>query len=200
MQMQGEQEVPLGRDEAWQALNDPKVLQACIPGCESMEQSGEDEFRARVKTAVGPVKAQFKGKIKLADIQPPESYKMSFKGDGTAGFAQGTATVALTPSASGQGTTISYEAEAKVGGKLAQIGSRLIDGAARKMANEFFTNLTEHMGGTATSAGEDAGKDAPAQASAATAAAGEPASKPAAADEDGGLLAAIKRFLAKLFG
>lgn len=196
MQMQGEQDVPLDRDEAWQALNDPAVLQACIPGCQSMEQSGENEFSARVKAAVGPVKAQFKGKVKLSDIQPPESYKMSFKGDGTAGFAQGTATMQLTPSASGQGTTISYSAEAKVGGKLAQIGSRLIDGAARKMANEFFANLTEHMGGTVASPQDDVGKAAPA---AADVAAGEQASQPAASGDGGGLFAAIKRFLAKLF-
>ena len=192
MQMQDEQNVPIDRDKAWQALNDPEVLQACIPGCESMEQSGDNEFRARVKTAVGPVKAQFKGKIKLSDVNPPESYTMSFKGDGTAGFAQGTATVRLRPTASGEGTTINYEAEAKVGGKLAQIGSRLIDGAARKMADEFFANLTEHMGGKPATPEADTDKNnAPAQ---------QTAEAPAAGNQDAGLLAAIKRFLAKLFG
>lgn len=151
MEMKGEQHVPLSQDKAWQALNDPEVLAACVPGCEAMEQVNDNEFKATVRTVVGPVSARFKGKVKLSDLAPPESYKLSFKGDGNAGFVQGTANVRLAPSASGDGTTISYDAQATVGGKLAQVGSRLIDGAARKMADEFFANLTTHMGGTPTS-------------------------------------------------
>lgn len=154
MEMQGEQNVPLSQDKAWEALNDPEVLAACVPGCESMEQVDDNQFKARVKTSVGPVSAQFKGKVKLSDVTPPESYKLSFKGDGNAGFVQGTADVRLTPTDAG--TRISYDATAKVGGKLAQVGSRLIDGAAQKMADEFFANLTTHMGGTPTPAADDA--------------------------------------------
>lgn len=178
MQMTGEQNVPLSREKAWEALNDPDVLAACVPGCESMEQVSDNEFKAKVRTSVGPVSAQFKGKVTLSDVNAPESYKLKFKGDGSAGFVQGTADVKLTPAESGQGTTIGYAAEAKVGGKLAQIGSRLIDGAARKMADEFFTNLTRHMGGTVE------------------------AEQPEAASEGIGarIMAAINNLIAKLFG
>jgi len=178
--MKGEQHVPLSQDQTWEALNDPDVLANCIPGCESMEQTGDNEFKAKVRTSVGPVNAQFKGKVKLSDVNPPNSYKMTFKGDGTAGFAQGTASVQLA--SSDGGTTINYDAQAKVGGKLAQIGSRLIDGAARKMADEFFTNLTTHLGGNPQT---DPKPEQPAAKSAGGLA---------------GLLAAINNILARLFG
>lgn len=147
MEMNGEQSVPLSQQDVWGALNDSDVLAACIPGCESLEQTSDTEFKARVRTAVGPVNAQFKGRMTLSDMSPPDSYKLSFKGDGNAGFVQGNADVRLAPSQAGHGTTISYDAKAKVGGKLAQIGSRLIDGAAHKMADDFFANLTRHLGG-----------------------------------------------------
>src|SRR5699024_7300637 len=156
MEMKGEQNVPLNQQKAWEALNDPDVLAACVPGCESMEQVSDNEFKARVRTTIGPGSAQFKGKVKLSDITPPESYKLTFNGDGNAGFVQGKADVRLSPDESGDGTTISYEAQAQVGGKLAQVGSRLIDGAARKTADEFFANLTTHMGGTPKTATTDA--------------------------------------------
>lgn len=148
MEMKGEQHVPLSREKAWEALNDPDVLAACIPGCESMEQIGDNEYKSKVNTSVGPVNATFKGKVKLSDINPPESYTMAFQGDGNAGFAKGTARVRLTEADGGEGTTIDYEADAQIGGKLAQVGSRLIDGAATKMADDFFANMTVHMGGT----------------------------------------------------
>lgn len=194
MEMKGERQVPLSQDKAWEALNDPAVLQACIPGCQSMEQVGENEFQTRVRASVGPVSAPFKGKIKLTDVTPPESYKMSFKGDGTAGFAQGTATVRLTRAEAGDGTTIAYEAQAKIGGKLAQIGSRLVDGAARKMADEFFTNLTTHMGGAPA-------EKAPAEpAPAAASAKPEPQPARAPAGGGGGLMAMLRNLLARLFG
>jgi len=183
MEMKDQQTVPLAQDKVWEALNDPDVLGACIPGCESMEQVGDDQFKATVRAAVGPVNARFKGRVKLTDVKPPESYKMTFKGDGSAGFVQGSANMHLTPAESGDGTTISYDAEAKVGGKLAQIGSRLVDGAARKMADEFFTNLTMHMGGT------------PQQAEPA---APEPAQPQP--QEKQGLLARIMAAIARLFG
>src|SRR5699024_6003273 len=109
MEMKGEQHVPLSQDQTWEALNDPDVLANCIPGCESMEQTGDNEFKAKVRTSVGPVNAQFKGKVKLSDVNPPNSYKMTFKGDGTAGFAQGTASVQLA--SSDGGTTINYDAQ-----------------------------------------------------------------------------------------
>lgn len=196
MDMKGERQVPLERDKAWAALNDPDVLAACIPGCESMEQIGDNEFKTLVKASVGPVSAKFTGKIKLTDVTPPESYKLAFKGDGTAGFAQGTAEVHLT--AVDDGTTIAYTANAKIGGKLAQIGSRLVDGAARKMADEFFTNLTTHMGGAPaqSAAAESASADSGTAAKAASSAA--PASSAAAGG--GGFMAVLRRWLAKLFG
>lgn len=197
MDMKGERQVPLERDKAWAALNDPDVLAACIPGCESMEQIGDNEFKTLVKASVGPVSAKFKGKIKLTDVTPPESYKLAFKGDGTAGFAQGTAEVHLT--AVDDGTTIAYTANAKIGGKLAQIGSRLVDGAARKMADEFFTNLTTHMGGTTV---EQAAPEPPPADSGTAAGSAAPASSgtPAAASGGGGFMAVLRGWLAKLFG
>lgn len=170
--------MPLSREEAWHALNDPDILAASVPGCESLEKISDTEFRAMVRTSIGPVKAQFKGKVTLSNMTPPESYTLTFKGDGSAGFVQGSADVRLTPALSGAGTTIAYEAQAKIGGKLAQIGSRLVDGAAKKMADEFFTNLTTQLGGTPK----------PARA--------------AASEENGngGLWIAILRFFSRLIG
>ena len=121
----------------WEALNDPAALKACIPGCESFERESESQWRAVVAAKVGPVSARFTGSMELADVVPPTSYTLRFKGQGgAAGFAQGEARVALSPDP--QGTRLAYSAQAHVGGKLAQIGSRLVHGAAARLADDFF--------------------------------------------------------------
>ncbi len=145
MEMTGEQRIPRSRDEVWNALNDPDLLKACVPGCQDMEKLSDTEFKATVSTKIGPVKSRFKGTITLSDMDPPNSYTLSFKGDGTAGFIKGGADVRLKPDGDAA-TIVEYTARATVGGKLAQVGSRLIDGAARKMANEFFTSLGRELG------------------------------------------------------
>ena len=142
MQMQGQRSINASRDVVWQALNDPEVLKACIPGCDEMEKTSATTFEASVVQKVGPMKARFKGVVELSDIVEGESYTISGEGKGgAAGFAKGGATVHLTDN--GQDTLLVYQAEARVGGKLAQLGSRLIDGFAKKMANEFFTRFQE---------------------------------------------------------
>lgn len=162
MEMNGERVVPVAQQAAWDALNDPEVLKACIPGCESLEGDGDGSFHAVVKAAVGPVRARLKGHVTLSDVMAPNSYKLAFKGEGATGFAQGESEVRLTTSDAGDETTIHYTARAKIGGKLAQVGSRLIDSAANKIAGEFFTNLTRHLGGDTEAASETAAEgDAP---------------------------------------
>jgi hypothetical protein len=142
MQMQGERSINASRDEVWRALNDAEVLKACIPGCETLEKTSPTAFEATVVQKVGPVKARFKGSVELSDIVRAERYTITGEGKGgAAGFAKGGATVHLADD--GDGTLLSYEAEAKVGGKLAQLGSRLIDGFARKMADDFFTRFQQ---------------------------------------------------------
>jgi len=138
MEMQSTRVIPAAPDAVWQALNDPDALRDCIPGCESLTRESDSHWNVVVAARVGPVSASFKGSIELADVVPPSSYTLRFKGQGgAAGFANGEAKVALTPAPGGQ-TTLAYTAKAQVGGKLAQIGSRLIDGAAAKLADEFF--------------------------------------------------------------
>lgn len=138
MEMTGEQLIPLPQDATWKALNDTAVLKDCIPGCESIEQSGDNEYQIVMTARVGPVSAKFKGRMTLADIQPPDSYRIVFEGQGgVAGFAKGEATVGLSPADGG--TRLAYAAKAMIGGKLAQVGSRLIDGVAKKIASDFFT-------------------------------------------------------------
>ena len=153
MQMQGERTIRASRDEVWRALNDPEVLMASIQGCESLEKTSETSFEAAVTQKVGPVKARFTGLVELSDIVPGESYTISGEGKGgAAGFAKGGAKVRLEDAAleGGEtGTLLVYEAEAKVGGKLAQLGSRLIDGFAKKMADDFFTRFQEAVEGPA---------------------------------------------------
>jgi carbon monoxide dehydrogenase subunit G len=140
MDMTGEYRIPAPRERVWAALNDPEVLRQAIPGCESVTKTGENEMEAAVTAAVGPVKARFKGKVTLSDIVPPESYTITGEGTGgAAGFAKGSAHVSLRED--GADTVMSYTVKATVGGKLAQIGSRLIDGTAKKMADEFFTRF-----------------------------------------------------------
>jgi hypothetical protein len=129
-------------------LNDPEVLKSCIAGCESVERVSDTEFRVAMTARVGPVSAKFSGRILLADLVPPTSYRLTFEGQGgAAGFARGDAKVALAPDA--DGTRIDYSASAQVGGKLAQIGSRLVDAAAGKVADDFFARFVERLGGGA---------------------------------------------------
>jgi uncharacterized protein len=138
MDMTGEYRIPAPRQRVWEALNNPEVLRAAIPGCESIEKLSDTEMTARVSARVGPVAAKFAGKVTLSDLDPPNGYRISGEGTGgAAGFAKGGARVKLADDGAG-GTVLSYQAEAQVGGKLAQIGSRLIDGVARKMADDFF--------------------------------------------------------------
>ncbi|MDH3666926.1 MAG: carbon monoxide dehydrogenase subunit G [Paracoccaceae bacterium] len=137
MEMQGERLIEASRNEVWTALNDPEVLKSCIPGCEEMEKTSATEFTATVVQKVGPVKARFKGAVELSDIVPGESYTISGEGKGgAAGFARGGAKVTLADQDGG--TLLSYAAEARVGGKLAQLGNRLINGFAKKVAADFF--------------------------------------------------------------
>ena len=150
MEMTGEQLIPLRQQRVWEALNDPAILKACIPGCESIEKVSDAEYKVVMTAAIGPVKAKFNGKLVLADLNPPHSYSIAFEGTGgAAGFGKGSAQVSLLPESSG--TRLTYKATASVGGKLAQIGSRLIDGVARKMADDFFARFN------ATAASESPG-------------------------------------------
>lgn len=137
MTMTGEVQLPAAREEIWAKLNDPDVLRVCIPGCESLEKMSDTEFKAVAVTKIGPVKARFKGKVTLSDLDPPNGYRISGEGDGgVAGFAKGGAVVSL--SVADGGTVLVYQVEAQIGGKLAQLGQRLVNGAAKKMADEFF--------------------------------------------------------------
>src|SRR3954465_5537067 len=147
MEMKGEQLVPAPQRAVWDALNDPAMLKACVPGCESIEPTGENEYQVLMGGAGGPGPAKFKGKLSLSDIKPPDSYSISFEGQGgAAGFAKGGAQVRLSRF---EGKTkLSYDVKANVGGKLAQIGSRLVDGAARKVADDFFRNFNERLSAT----------------------------------------------------
>ncbi|MEP1930461.1 MAG: carbon monoxide dehydrogenase subunit G [Roseibium sp.] len=149
MDMNGTHRIPAKRETVWAALNDPEILKVCIPGCDSLEMTSETEMTAAVTSKIGPVKAKFKGAVTLSDINPPESYTISGEGKGgVAGFAKGSAKVSLAEE--GEETVLTYEAKAQVGGKLAQLGSRLIDSTAKKMAEEFFTSFSEKVGGGST--------------------------------------------------
>jgi len=153
MDMQGERRIPAPRQTVWERLNDPEILRQCIPGCETIEKISDTEFTAKVVARVGPVRANFAGKVTLSDLDPPNGYTISGEGTGgVAGFAKGSATVALAEE--GGETVLRYGAQGQVGGKLAQIGSRLIDATARKMADEFFSRFVGVMspGGAAGSA------------------------------------------------
>ena len=145
MDMTGEYRIAAPREKVWEALNDPEILKQSIPGCEELEKTSETELTAKVSTKVGPVSAKFTGKVTLSDINPPQSYKISGEGQGgVAGFAKGGAEVELEED--GDETILRYKATAQVGGKLAQIGSRLIDATAKKMANDFFGKFVEVIG------------------------------------------------------
>jgi uncharacterized protein len=139
--------LPVSQQRTWDALNDTEVLRACIPGCESIDPDGENAYVVALSAAVGPVKARFKGRMQLTDIDAPTSYNIVFEGQGgAAGFAKGSAHVSLEADGD-TATKLSYTASAQVGGKLAQIGSRLVDGAARKIAGEFFKRFGAQLGG-----------------------------------------------------
>jgi uncharacterized protein len=145
MTMTGQVTLPADRAKVWAALNDPQILQRSIPGCQELAKVSDTEFTATAKVAVGPVKATFKGKVALTDIDPPNGYRISGEGQGgVAGFAKGGAKVRLE-NAEGGGTLLSYDVEAHVGGKLAQLGGRLINGVAKKYADEFFDNFAKSL-------------------------------------------------------
>jgi len=144
MEMKGEQRVPATQQQTWEALNDPEVLKACVPGCESIDRLSDTDYQVLMTARVGPVSAKFKGKLMLSDLNPPRAYSIAFEGQGgVAGFGKGSAQVQLTPD--GDETTLAYAVKASVGGKLAQIGSRLVDAAAKKIANDFFAAFNEKM-------------------------------------------------------
>ena len=139
--------LPVDRQAVWNALNDPDVLKGCIAGCEKFERTGDDTFACTVMASVGPVKARFTSKVTLSEIDAPNGYTLNFDGQGgAAGFGKGTARVALNDEVGG--ITLTYKANAQVGGKLAQVGSRLIDAAAKKMAGDFFTKFSAQLGGS----------------------------------------------------
>jgi len=138
MQLSGSETIPASREAVWKGLNDPKVLQKCIPGCESITQNSPTDLSAKVVAKVGPVKASFTGAVKLSELNPPESYKISGQGQGgLAGFASGSAAVKLT-ALGPQETRLDYEVDAQIGGKLAMLGSRLIGSTAQSLAGQFF--------------------------------------------------------------
>ncbi|MGL4975183.1 MAG: SRPBCC family protein [Bosea sp. (in: a-proteobacteria)] len=143
MTMTGEVTLPASRATVWAMLNDAETLKACIPGCEELVQEDATHLSAVAKVKLGPVKATFRGKVELQDLDPPNGYRIAGEGEGgIAGFAKGGATVRLTDAPEG-GTLLSYDVEAQVGGKLMQLGSRLIDSVAKKLADEFFANFAK---------------------------------------------------------
>jgi len=149
MQMNDSQRIPASKDKVWAALNDSLILKQCIPGCQSLEMSSPTDMTATVVFKVGPVKATFGGKVTLSDLDPPNSYRISGEGSGgVAGFAKGGATVRLEAESS-EVTILHYEVDAQIGGKLAQLGGRLIDSTARKLAGEFFASFGEVVGSAA---------------------------------------------------
>jgi uncharacterized protein len=171
MEMTGQYRITAPRQTVWEALNDAEILRQSIPGCEEIDKLSDTEMTAKVVAKVGPVKAKFAGKVTLSELDPPNGYRISGEGSGgPAGFAKGGATVRLADD--GDATLLSYTVEAQIGGKLAQIGSRLIDGTARKMAEEFFGRFAEIVGKPAA---------APVEVAAAPAEAVAPAPRPPAA-------------------
>jgi carbon monoxide dehydrogenase subunit G len=148
MEMLGNRRLPITQQQAWEALNDPATLQKCIPGCDKFEPSGDNEYTVALAVKVGPVSAKFNGKVRLAEIMPPDSYRLSFEGQGgVAGFAKGSSSVSLKPAAHSEspGCELDYTVQAQVGGKIAQLGQRLIDGAAKSTADDFFKRFEAEM-------------------------------------------------------
>ncbi|HAK64155.1 MAG TPA: carbon monoxide dehydrogenase [Alphaproteobacteria bacterium] len=173
MEMSGEFRIPAPKEKVWAALNDPEILRQSVPGCQSITKLSDTEMEGAVTASVGPVKATFKGSVVLSDIDAPNSYTLTGQGKGgAAGFVKGVAKVSLAEESGA--TVLRYRSEASVGGKLAQIGQRLIDGTAKKLSEEFFGNFSALLGGGAQEAAE---VEAPQQAQAV----------PAAAPSTGGL-------------
>ena len=146
MEIKGEYKIAAPREKVFAALNDVTILQACIPGCETLEKTSETEMKAKVRMRIGPVSASFTGKVTLSDLDPPNGYRISGEGQGgAAGFAKGGAVVTLREDAGD--TVLNYNVDAQVGGKIAQVGARLIDGTAKKLADEFFSKFAAMVGG-----------------------------------------------------
>jgi uncharacterized protein len=151
MDMTGERRIPAPRETVWQALNDPEVLKASIPGCESLEKLSDTDMKATAAVRIGPISARFTGNVHLADIDPPNGYTISGEGQGgVAGFAKGGAKVHLDDD--GVGTLLRYDVHAQVGGKIAQLGARLIDASAKQMADAFFDRFSAHVSPPAAAA------------------------------------------------
>lgn len=161
MKMSGTRLLPAAQSEVWEKLNDVETLKRCIPGCQSLEEIGDNKLKAQVNLKVGPVNAKFNGEVELSDMDPPNSYRISGSGKGgPAGSATGGADVRLEPAEGG--TLLSYDVDAKVAGKLAQLGARLIDGTAASLAEKFFDNFAAELPGeTAAEAATEAGETAP---------------------------------------
>ena len=188
MQMTGQYRIEAPRQTVWEALNDVEVLRVCIPGVEEIEKTSDTSFSAKVRAKVGPVSARFAGDVTLSDLDPPNGYTISGEGKGgAAGFAKGGAKVHLEDD--GAATLLTYDVQAQVGGKLAQIGSRLIDGTAKKMADDFFSRFAETVGGAPAEA--PAAAAAPSLAAAPAPAAAAPAPAPASPDADVGAGASL---------
>ncbi len=148
MDLTGEYRIPATREKVWKALNDPEILKQCIDGCQELNKDSDTEFSVKVTAKVGPVKAKFAGKVVLSELDPPNGYTISGEGQGgVAGFAKGGADVKLADD--GGETVLSYEAKAEVGGKLASVGSRLVEGVAKKQADDFFGKFSEIFSGDA---------------------------------------------------
>ena len=161
MELNGEQLIPASQQRTWDALNDPEVLKACIPGCETLERTDDGGFTATLALRIGPVSAKFKGRLALSDVQAPERYTIHFDGQGgMAGFGKGSAQVQLAPVDGG--TRLQFAAKAQVGGKLAQVGSRLVDAAAGKITNDFFNAFNARVQADAEAAGEVVSVNSPA--------------------------------------
>lgn len=183
MQMNGQQRIAASRQQVWQALNDPDVLRQCIPGCQSLEKEADDRLRATAEIRIGPIGARFNGAVTLSDLDPPNGYTITGEGQGgTVGFAKGGAKVRLTDDGPGA-TLLSYEVDAQVGGRLAQLGGPIIDATAKQMAGKFFEQFGQIVAGPAKPA-EAAARPA---AAAATPAAAAPAAYAPAASQRGGL-------------
>jgi carbon monoxide dehydrogenase subunit G len=186
MEITGTQAIAAPRSRVWDALNDPAILKRCLPGCESVERSSPDEFKVVVAAAIGPLRARFNGTLRIAEADPPKACVMVFEGQGgPVGFGKGTSTVTLSDTPAG--TELAYSAKAQVGGKLAQVGSRLIDSVAKKMSDDFFTAFREQLAPTPAPSAEPGvttpgptSAPAPAPAASAAAAARMPADAPTA--------------------
>jgi carbon monoxide dehydrogenase subunit G len=187
MDLKEERRIAAPREAVFSALNDPEILAQAIPGCESLEMVSDTEFAATVTAKVGPVRAKFKGQVTLSDLNPPESYTITGEGKGgAAGFAKGGAVINLAED--GDGTLMTYEVKADVGGKLAQLGGRLIEGTSKKLAGEFFEKFEQLV--VERQGGAPAG-DAAAETAQSAPSAGEPAGGPASSGNTGGIGAGI---------